>query len=1847
MLIPGYTITEKVHEGDNSLVFRALRDGDGTPVVLKLPPRDYPTLRELIRFRHEYRILQYLHSPRVIRTLGLEQQGHRPVLVLEDPGATPLHDLIQGEAALRRSVAERLQWCLLLALALGDIHDAHVVHKDLIPDNILLGPGHQELRLIDFGIATLDLPDSGGTELGEQADMIEGHLSHISPEQAGMTAHGGGDWRSDLYALGITCFQIVTGELPFTAEDPLALLHCHLAASPPHAHQRRPELPRVVSHILRRLMAKAPEERYQSARGVVGDLERVLAGLRHGEGLDEFPLGTLDSPQHFSVPQTLYGRDEELAHLVRTFERCARGGGELLLVTGVPGIGKTALIRQLHPQVAARNGLFIEGKFDLLQRGTPFLGLAQAFQDLVRQLAGRSPAELEHWKARILEAVGPNGRILLELAPDMELIIGPQPELPRLGQTEALNRFNRVLGSFLQALCSDEHPLLLFLDDLQWADTPSLELLRELLQGRNQGHVLFLGAYRDNEVGPSHPLRRVLDTLREQGAGVGEVVLGPLDLDSVTRLVAETLGGPGARAAERGGQSLVGRLAKELLEKTGGNPFFLRQYLVHLHAQGVIHRPQGAKTWTCDPSRVAALDVADNVASLLAERIGLLPEGTRSLLQAAACLGNAFDLEILALVSGTDESEIQATLIPAIRAGLLLPQAGALQVRDRSLTLHQAFRRFKFLHDREQQAAYALTPEEERPALHLRMGRILRERLEALPGQRRGKLLFDVADHLNLGLPLISDREERLALVRLNREAGLQARASAAYEPSLAYFRQAWAALPEDSPQRERALVFELHTELARALSWAGQHEQAEEWVRRGLGQARNALEQVTLLRILISQHTLLGQLPQALALGMDALRLLGMDLPASPEDMDRCSAELFPVLQARMRETHPDVFYELPELQDPEARACIEVVAELAGSASVGHHSLWRLVVLRVLDIATVQGHTPESLGAYICFSNLLVVQERDYVAARPLRDLCWRLMRKFPDGYCDAIYEAMISFHIAPWSMSMVEALASARAAEQKALENGAFVYVGFARLMYCSRLFLNSSNLNQLLGALAQESEQYQRDKQRLALDSIRGLQLVTASLAGLIAVQSDSACGELGEAAYLEELEQNNNLISLAVYQTFKSLALTIHGQWEQAVTLLLLPVMDSTIFVGSCFSTVRIFLLALILGARAPHELGPEEQALRGEFLEHMDILARTHPGNFLGNRCLARAEAARSEGRDLEAADLFDQAIAANQGNSNFFRALACERAGLFWLGRGNQIVARAYLREARYLYELWGAKPKLRLMAAAHGPLLATSHGEEGGTGRRRETPLAVDSDHTSFLSRSTADLAAIMKSARSISEEIELESLLPRLLAVMCEHAGAERGIYLEARGDTLLPRALFSGRPQMETGQPGFTARLLEPGETHQEAGYVRSVVSLALRKGEPVLLEEPAGDPERRQPGSVLCLPVIRQGRVQGALYFENDLTPGVFSRNIVPALETLAAQAAISLENATLYSSLREAEQRYRSIFENSPAGIFQTTPEGDILVVNPAAARIMGFEDPADFVRFVRSLEQDFYVNPGDRELFVHRLGAGAVTGFETQARTKDGGRVWVSISAQGQQDAAGRLTRIDGFFEDVTRRREDEERIRRLSHELLRIQEAERGRLSRELHDQLAQSLVAMKLNLYVLAQRLGPNPSLGRLEEQLEQAIQSVRQLSYMLRPPDLENFGLMRALEILCSMMTKGTGVDAVCTLSEDAVPDLSADAQTNLYRLVQETLQNTLKHARARRFSLSLARSGSCLRLCMEDDGQGFDPATRMRQAAEDKRLGLLGMRERAWLLGGELEIRSAPGQGTRVTLDIPV
>jgi hypothetical protein len=863
MIVPGYTIREEIYRGRKRAVDRASRDSDHASVIIKSLVDEYPGPSETAALRREFELLRGLGIPGVAQAFSLERHRDRPALVLEDVGGCTLKAVIaQHPLELGRFFDLALQ----LAGTLAELHHRNIIHKDVNPNNIIVDLETGIAKLTDFSISSRAAAE-------RQADLqhphlLEGTIAYMSPEQTGRMNRDV-DFRSDLYSLGVTYYEMLTGRLPFESPDALEVIHAHVARTPESPELLDPAIPSVLAALVMRLLAKNAESRYQSAEGVAADLARCRDEWARTGRIAHFALGRDDVRRRFVLPQRLYGREAQIDRLMEAFERVAAGRTELVLVSGYSGIGKTSLIQEIYRSLPQRRGHFIKGKFDQLARDVPYAALAQAFQLLVRHLLAGSDEEVEAWRERVLTAVGGNAQLIVDLIPNLWRLIGPQPAAPLLDPTESQNRFNRVFQQFVGAFARPEHPLVLFLDDLQWADPATLTLLPLLVGNPELSGFLLIGAYRDNEVTATHGLAQVIDGLKAGGAALTQLVLPPLGRIHLEALLSDAIGTT---------PEVTDQLSAVLLDKTGGNPFFVVQFLTSLHQDGHLALDRETQEWRADLPVIRRLRITDNVVDLMAARIQRLGEPTQRVLRLAACVGNRFDLGTLSTIGESDPTGFARDLWPAVEQGLVLSEEQSYGLApDLADGRSAAQRRFRFLHDRVQQAAYAEIPDAAKPQAHLAIGRLLLARGEE-PG--RPEWLFDVVHQLNYGAGLISDPGERLRLAELNLAADRRAKASAAFPSAFGYFAAGAALLPADAWDRHHELAFGLHRERAEAGYLTGRLDDAERSYALLLDRAATPLESGEAYLLMMNQYETNARYRDARQAGMAALRLLGLRLP-------------------------------------------------------------------------------------------------------------------------------------------------------------------------------------------------------------------------------------------------------------------------------------------------------------------------------------------------------------------------------------------------------------------------------------------------------------------------------------------------------------------------------------------------------------------------------------------------------------------------------------------------------------------------------------------------------------------------------------------------------------------------------------------------------------------------------------------------------------------------------------------------------------------------------------------------------------------------------------------------------
>jgi predicted ATPase/signal transduction histidine kinase len=1460
--IPGYTLRGVIKSTGTNLLFHARREADGLPLILKTPASS-PGPREHERYRREFGILQRLRDVRgATRAHAFEQVRDRPILLLEEVEGEPLSELTGQPFEVGRA----LEVVLSVASTLAAIHRHGVIHKDIKPSNIILTPAG-ETRLIDFGTATLQLVEHVDAT---HTPLIEGTLAYMSPEQTGRMNRTL-DYRTDLYSLGIMLYELLTGSRPFHGRDALEWFHAHMALAPRPPHARVPGIPSVLSAIVLKLLAKVAEERYQSAEGLCADLERCREGLRQGV-VEDFKPGQRDVPTRFQLPQRLYGRDTQAIALLQGFERVAREGrSELILVRGYSGIGKSSVVHELHKPVVQLRGFFLSGKFDPLQQATPYATLAQAIHGLTQQLLAGTDEELARWREQLRQAWGDHGQVLVDVVPRLELLAGRQQPAPELPPAESQQRFNRVFQKFLGVFATPEHPLVVFLDDLQWADLASLQLLKHLLTHPETPPVLLIGAYRDNEVSPSHPLAQLLAELGRTGARMTDLQLAPLSLEDVQRLVMDALPGAGAE--------LVQPLAALAREKTGGNPFFLLQFLLTLNQDGLLARTAEG-TWRWDAEGVRTRGYSDNVVDFLVGKLRQLPPETQHLLRLAACVGTSFSLRILIVISHTGgAAEVEQGLEPALQEGMLV-RTGPEQ--------------YRFLHNRIQQAALALIPESERRAVHLNIGRLL---LESLTPQELQERLFDVLSQLNAGAELISDPAERQRLALLNTEAGARARASTAFRSAATWFAAASRLLPGDSWETARELTFKIRLDQASCESMSGNAAEARRLVDELLPRASTWPEKAAVYQLKNDLHIAAGEIQEALSSLLECLTQMGMPMSPHPswEEVEAANAEVWALLEGRPIES----LLELPRMSDPDMEAAMSVLTALYAPSFVTDIHLLILHLCRLVSLSLRHGNAASSVYGYSTYGLVLGPAFKRYREGHAFGQLACELVERYDLAplRAKALYTMEI---ISYWTQPLSLSLEFINKAFQLALQASDFQTACYC----CNHIVTDRLALGHELQEVYQESVARLDFARKAGFVDVRDIvhftQRYVQQLRGLTPSFRSLSGEDFTEEAFEATLTPARMSVTRFWYWTLKMQSRYMAGAYDEARALGEQAAPLSGFSLGHIqlvdFHLFRALTLAACHGGMGPEEQRQALEALRGHH-QQLAEWARYCPANFRAPEQLAFAELARVTGRKDEALRAYEGALqSAREHGYLQYAGLACELAARFWREQQVLTIAETYARRAHSAWLRWGAQGKARHMEE-EWPLLTSTEGAE-------ET--ITDTDSTQL------DALSVVKAQQAISGEIVLERLAGTLLRVAIESAGAQRGALLLPRGEKLELMAAS-----------GITSGAA--AEEGQEGRLPWTLISYVRRSREHVLI----GDASRPHPfsadtwllqsqaRSVLCLPLLRQGEFRGVLYLENSLATGAFTPSRIALLGHLASQAAISLENAKLYGDVQRAETALR------------------------------------------------------------------------------------------------------------------------------------------------------------------------------------------------------------------------------------------------------------------------------------------------------------------------------------------
>ncbi|MBK7002324.1 MAG: AAA family ATPase [Rhodoferax sp.] len=1500
--LPGYRITEELHCGAKTFVYRGYREEDRCPVIFKTLTADAPAPKDLARLHYEYSLTKDWDEVGLIHAYALVPHQNAPVLILQDIGGVAVKQLLEGHAL---PLERFLPLALSFARSLSRIHQHQIIHKDINPANLVVNPTTGEAQIIDFGISSQLSRET--TEL-QNPGHLEGTLAYLSPEQTGRMNRAL-DYRTDFYSLGASFYEMLTGVPPFDTTDPTELVHCHLARLPIPPHERRSDVPPVLSELVLKLMAKTAEARYQSAFGLIADLEACQEQFNATQTLTDFPLGLHDVSGRFQIPQKLYGREAEVQKVLEAFERVSRGQTEMLLVAGYSGVGKTALVHEVHKPITEKQGYFIDGKFDQFQRDIPYASLIDAFQELMRQLLTESPARIARWKQQMRDALGVNAQVIVEVIPEVALILGPQAAVSALPPQEARNRFQATFRQFIEVFAQPEHPLVLFLDDLQWADSASLHFLEELLLKSRHVCLLILGAYRDNEVHAAHPFMLALDALRKAETNFSTLSLQPLAFPDLERLVCDTL---------RPTQGNPTPLAELIAGKTGGNPFFVNAFLTSLYEAGWLEFKASAGGWIWDLAHIEAQQVTDNVVELMSQKLRSLPPATQHLLVRAACIGHQCDLATLALIVERNPAEAMRDLWEAVKAGML-QQQGTFRVEEifheSATTAKMESYRFRFIHDRVQQAAYELLPAADTAALHLKIGRLWLKQLDLT---RADESLFAVVNQFYAATGLIREKAERIQLAELNLQAGRKAIVSTAFASALRYLTTGLDLLEGGDWVQQYELTLALSLERAECEYINHRHEAADLYFKTSLQHAKTDIEKARIHLKQLESYGSQGDYQRAIRDGLEGLRCLGIHLPLHSTAF-HILLELFKERWHRRGMDVKSLLNQLPWTKQPEHQLAIQLFTGIIPFAFWVNQKVAAMSVIKGANFLYRHGMTGDA--AYILMNFALVL------ATRKKYSIGWHFAQKALElsQTQTANSRSMSIFiygtYVNHWYCPLHTTVGHFDQSLTLAVECGNWIYATMSMINQLTVLFGIGTDLS----AFKQQSQKFHHVVEQmndpLKIISSFAFYIALAKSLGRTASGEHSNPSLAAVAEYAAENTKNSScLFYIHISSSFYELLL---GDFPQAAAYRQKARKHVLAAVGMPLLTEYFFLNILITLAEEAELALPTRDKKRWKRLQNdlqkLQGWGKQCPQNFAHKYLLAAAEIARVEGRREQAADLYDQAIeTAHKNGFIHHQSLANEWAARFYLQCGKAKIARVYLEEASYLYAKWGAHAKVKHLEVRYPELLTkAAKGALSVTTEASTTRTTSHGGGTHLLELESLDLSTVMKASQALSGEIVLEQLLEKLMRIVLEGAGAQHGfLLLETNGEW---RIEAEGNVEDEKVRVLSSLPLIPaPDDVGNTSPLVPvSLIQYAALTKDAIVLDDASkqgrftGDPYimKAKPKSVLCAPILQQGKLAGMMYLENNLMEGAFTADRLEILKILSSQAAISIENARVYENL--------------------------------------------------------------------------------------------------------------------------------------------------------------------------------------------------------------------------------------------------------------------------------------------------------------------------------------------------
>lgn len=1513
-MFTGYHSSALIYESDRTHVYRAVRDADQQSVILKTPAQAYPSQAELARYQQEHALLSKVASSGVIRTYGMERYKNGLMLILEDCGGLSLKQILQERSV---SLIEVLIVGIQIAEQLHHIHDARVVHKDINPANILLMPTSQQVRLIDFGLATEVahelIPD------GQDLRLLVGTLPYLAPEQTGRVNHYV-DYRADFYALGITLYELLTQQLPFEGHDLLELVHCHIAKTPPTPTEIDDQIPEMVSQLVMKLIAKDPDDRYQSAWGLRQDLQACLTQWKTAEKITSFELAAKDIPQQFSLSQKLYGRELAQSILQTAYADSCQGQTVLTLISGSSGMGKSTMIQSIKSSIYQQNGHFLAGKFEQLQQQQrPYRALSMALSHWVEHILTLPETQFQQWRDRLAIALGPNGGLMVDFIPVLDTLMGPQPRLPDLPPTESVQRFEWVFLSFMRVLCQAEHPLVLCLDDLQWADPGTFKLIDLMRQDPELQYLLLIGAYRPLDKTSEAPLNAWLNRLVETPSDFRPIGLQPLAVDHITQLIVDSFGCEPARALP---------LAALIQQKTSGYPFFVNQFLRSLYQAGLLTRPgmvldalnpdPEMPTWQWDIETIQRCKITENVASLVVQQLNEVPDSTQRILRWAACLGSQFELSDLSALLSKTQVTLYRDLRPAIEANLIVPAAAMTLVDEGNATEELLstsssgliISTFKFIHDQVQGAVLAQLDESEAQSIHLHIGRWLKTCYQsAIPNPEQH---FQWVNHFNLGQALIDEADEKCYLAQLNLVAGKNAMATTAYTSACSYFSLGLRNLALSAWSEDYDLIFALTYHWAEAEQRRGDFEASEALIQTLLAKTVSAVDKAQVYHLLILQYTLQSRYEDALAVGKEALALLGVEIPGA--DLERVVEDQLTEFRTHLGDRPVESLLENTPITCETTCASVKILGTLQPTAYRTNTQLFMWVVTKLINLAIQYGDAPEVCYAYGAYGILLSGVWGEYALGQEFGQMSLQLSRKLNNPMQECKACMVLGSFLNHWLKPLHTTEAIYHDGYHAGLFSGELQYVGYSLSYQSYHFFYQGQLLENVLDTIPDYLSFTQKSQNYWATDALLGAERIILNLLGQTDSPANFDLERSAEQDYLDRAEDRQSFNPLARYHILKAYVLYLYGEYERALTC----VRSAQALLDYVAATIAIpeytFIAALTLAALSDQVDADLKEAYWEEITQYQAQLqgwSQHCAANFEHKSLLVSAELARLSDQPWQAMSLYDQAIASAHHYSCLpNEALAKERAADFWQSQQKCEFADLFRTGAYALYQRWGAIQKVSQMEVQF-PALKTGSLSNVSTSTSLSVVPSLSS--RSYYSDKILDVETVIKASQSLSSEIVLSDLLSTLLTIAMENAGAQAGVLLLEHDHQLLIEVTHH-HPCQVTDQ--------RMAVLDAEQSLPITLIQYVARTQKPLLIENAVESTQfsqdayiqQYQPKSICCMPIVHQAQLVGMLYLENNLISQAFTLQHVDILKILAAQAAISIQNSSLFDTLEQAKQ---------------------------------------------------------------------------------------------------------------------------------------------------------------------------------------------------------------------------------------------------------------------------------------------------------------------------------------------